>query len=248
MTSSRRSPIEPLEHRRLFAAIAFNGRVLSVVGSGSEPNTITIGLTPDGTQAVATVHFTQGAGSNALPRTLTRTVPAARLKLVNVTGSRANDTITIDQTKHIFLIRTNLNGAAGNDTIVGGSGPDLILGTTGNDLMLGGAGNDTLIGGRGNDSLYGNEGDDHLDGQGGDDLESGDAGNDIIHDSAGLDTSFGGAGNDVFQLPAILPPVVTDFTKGQDRYFRIKRFSFAPANTNTFGVLGSLFPILNLFG
>lgn len=60
---------------------------------------------------------------------------------------------------------TGLDGALGNDIILGGPGDDLILGERGNDKLLGGGGNDSIYGGDGDDVLYGGGGDDELFGE-----------------------------------------------------------------------------------
>lgn len=55
-----------------------------------------------------------------------------------------------------------MDGAAGNDTLLGGRGDDVFFGGTGNDRAVGDAGNDVLTGGPGNDSLFGELGRDTL--------------------------------------------------------------------------------------
>ena len=46
-----------------------------------------------------------------------------------------------------------INGAPGNDTIIGGSGDDTIIGGAGNDRLVAGWGDDVVFGGKGNNSL-----------------------------------------------------------------------------------------------
>ncbi len=49
------------------------------------------------------------------------------------------------------LGQTQVNGGAGDDSLVGSAGPDDLRGLGGNDTLCGGAGNDNLDGGTGND-------------------------------------------------------------------------------------------------
>ena len=55
-----------------------------------------------------------------------------------------------------------INGLAGNDTIIGWNGADRIFGGDGNDSLRGGGGNDTISGGAGNDTMFGGTGGDSL--------------------------------------------------------------------------------------
>jgi Ca2+-binding RTX toxin-like protein len=55
-----------------------------------------------------------------------------------------------------------VDGAGGNDTIVGSSLADDLRGSGGNDILDGGAGDDTLSGGTGSDTLIGGAGADTL--------------------------------------------------------------------------------------
>jgi Ca2+-binding RTX toxin-like protein len=69
-----------------------------------------------------------------------------------------------------------LDGAGGDDFIVGTSGNDLVRGFGGNDKLDGSSGDDTLLGGLGNDTLIG---------------------------GLGSDSLVGGVGNDVYYLNAV---------------------------------------------
>jgi Ca2+-binding RTX toxin-like protein len=53
---------------------------------------------------------------------------------------------------------SNINGAGGDDTIIGSQFNDVLLGGAGNDSLNGGAGNDQLTGGLGDDMLAGGAG------------------------------------------------------------------------------------------
>lgn len=64
-----------------------------------------------------------------------------------------------------------IDGAGGNDNLVGGSGADMLSGGAGDDTLSGGEGNDTLSGGTGGNELFGEGGSDtflfsHGDGSG----------------------------------------------------------------------------------
>ena len=83
--------------------------------------------------------------------------------------------------------RLTVNGAGGDDVLIGGSGDDVLNGGAGNDLLNGKFGHDTLNGDEGNDTLKGGNGRDSL---------SGGAGNDSLEGNAGRDTLSGGAGDD----------------------------------------------------
>jgi len=73
-----------------------------------------------------------------------------------------------------------INGRAGDDTIIGTAAADTISGGAHDDVLSGGAGADVLQGGSGNDLLYGELDDDSL---------AGDAGNDTLYGGAGNDTA-----------------------------------------------------------
>jgi Ca2+-binding RTX toxin-like protein len=88
-------------------------------------------------------------------------------QIVYISGS-GNDSINVSA---VTGFGTNINGGAGNDTIIGsatgsyeqlsgGDGNDSIVGGTGNNYLYGQAGNDTLTGGAGSDTLNGGNGDD----------------------------------------------------------------------------------------
>lgn len=55
-----------------------------------------------------------------------------------------------------------LDGAEGNDKLLGGALADVLIGQEGSDSLKGGAGNDTLYGGEGNDTLNGGPGIDQI--------------------------------------------------------------------------------------
>ena len=83
-------------------------------------------------------------------------------------GGNSNNLMDASVVTNIQVI---FEGAAGNDTIIGGAendtlkglnDSDILRGANGNDLLEGGTGNDTLVGGNGNDILTGGSGSDQL--------------------------------------------------------------------------------------
>lgn len=98
-----------------------------------------------------------------------------------------------------------IDGGAGNDSIVtgrarslmlGGAGDDRLVGVQFNDTLKGGAGNDWLDGGGGHDLLQGHLGNDQLRGGGGNDVLMGIEGNDLLLGEIGNDRLSGGTGDD----------------------------------------------------
>jgi Ca2+-binding RTX toxin-like protein len=74
-----------------------------------------------------------------------------------------------------------IEGADGNDKLVGQAGLDSLRGNAGDDTLTGGTGNDVLDGGTGKDVLNGGAGNDSLYGREGADVMIGGAGNDSYH-------------------------------------------------------------------
>jgi len=112
---------------------------------------------------------------------------------VNISGGGGADTI---KGCNIASVAETLNGNDGNDTIYGNAGNDVINGGTGVDTLKGGDGNDTIHGNDGNDVILGGNGADRLYGDAGADYISGDNGNDVIYGGDGADKLHGGSGND----------------------------------------------------
>jgi Ca2+-binding RTX toxin-like protein len=77
-----------------------------------------------------------------------------------VLGNGGNDTLNAGN----VAIAVNLDGGAGNDTLIGGSGNDILTGAAGADSITGGTGVDLINGGAGNDILNGGLGSDILTG------------------------------------------------------------------------------------
>ncbi|KAA1052521.1 calcium-binding protein [Azospirillum argentinense] len=96
-----------------------------------------------------TVHV-QGDGN------LTLDLTASGIERV-FSGS-GNDILTA--TGSVTLVE--INGAAGDDLLVGSAFDDTLRGDAGDDTLFGGAGNDVLVGGGGDNVLFGGAGDDRL--------------------------------------------------------------------------------------
>jgi hypothetical protein len=89
-----------------------------------------------------------------------------------------------------------IEGAAGNDRLVGTPGDDVICGEGGDDVISGGGGNDVIFGDGGDDVLTGDAGDDTIYGGAGDDRLAGGDGFDVLSGGPGDDRLSGGPGSD----------------------------------------------------
>ena len=91
---------------------------------------------------------------------------------------------TGDDTLRALESGSRLNGAGGDDLVIGRSGDDFLAGGNGNDLIQGGAGDDLMNGNRGDDTLIGGAGNDTLRGSVGADsfVFSADGGDDTVLD------------------------------------------------------------------
>ena len=121
-----------------------------------------------------------------------------------VKGGSGNDRIDLSGvTDSDFpnLAEVDLDGEAGNDTVIGTGQSDTVMGGDDNDMLEGLDGFDSLEGGLGLDTLLGGDGDDTIvggteTGPGeGDSLDGGD-GQDSMLGGLGLDTLMGGLGLD----------------------------------------------------
>lgn len=121
--------------------------------------------------------------------TLGVTLDLAAAHVEEAIGDDGNDVFNASgMTSNAFL-----DGAGGNDILIGGIADDAITGNTGDDFIDGGAGNDVLRGGDGSDLIYGNEGDDIVYGEGGDDILVGGA----VSGPNGANMLEGDEGNDL---------------------------------------------------
>ena len=159
---------------------------IQVIWNGEVVDTIN---PPDGSWESYEYHLAAGTGDGS--NTLT------------FTGSGRSDNwgASLDNVEMYEAVE----GAGGNDSLLGDLGDDVIFAGAGDDIVRGGIGEDTIIGGSGNDEIYGNEdddsivgdlGDDTVYGETGDDFVSGGAGNDSLEGNEGADTIVGGTGDD----------------------------------------------------
>jgi Ca2+-binding RTX toxin-like protein len=103
-----------------------------------------------------------------------------------------------------------IDGADGNDVIVGDNGSISNSGAVvvfdscglagGDDTISGSDGNDALYGGNGNDTMSGGNGNDYMEGNGGNDTMIGDAGDDHMLGGSSSDTSPGGGAPQSYTL------------------------------------------------
>ena len=206
--------IESLERRQLMS-VAFSAHVLKVVGSASQPNTITVGLTPDGQSVEATISYPTKKG----PHVVSDTFALSKLiQWVKITSGNKSDLITIDQSNGSFPVATQIKTLNGNDTIMGGDEPDLVTLGNGIDNVSSGNGDDTLIGGRGPDTMIGGQGNDVLRaGRGHAQMIAGDGFNTFI-DPFGHNTVLGGSGHDTFILKSLILDPDNNYNPAKDKF------------------------------
>jgi Ca2+-binding RTX toxin-like protein len=156
-------------------------------GNGADMVTVNTGVTDDtvviAQDAVGRVTVTEGSSTLVID---------SSISIVNVNGQAGTDMITVGDLSDVRLSALTVDGGAGPDTI---DATGLISGIVRVQLR-GGVGNDTITGGTSGDSLFGDAGDDSIDGGAGNDSIQGGDGNDVINTQDGDDTADGGAGND----------------------------------------------------
>jgi hypothetical protein len=114
--------------------------------------------------------------------------PLSSVKRVELFGMKGNDEIRFSANNvPVTSIAVYMDGAGGNDTLVGWDGADTLVGSWANDSLVGNGGDDRLDGGDGNDQLLGGAGKDTLLGSTGDDFADGVIGEDSVNGGAGLD-------------------------------------------------------------
>ncbi len=241
-----RLPIEPLEGRRLCAAVGVQGKYLVVSATAGVSNSITVGLSPDESSVVATVTWTAGKGRAVAARTLTKSFPLTDgFTTIKITGSNKADVILIDQSNGSFPVPTQIHAGGGNDTVTGGDEPDAVWGQGGNDLIVGGGGGDSLFGMSGRDTLIGGDGNDYLSGGTGKDSLEGDAGDDTLFDPYGPDTVIGGDGHDTFNIHSLRADVTNDYNDVNDELHIIPLPKTADDGDPSIGdILGGILPFL----
>ena len=116
--------------------------------------------------------------------------PFDRIILV---GEEGNDIFDLSG---LSGVPVKVDGAAGDDSIIGGGANDELLGGPGQDTIMGGPGADMILGGPGNDNLKGGDGNDVIQGEAGEDTIDGEGGEDNVDGGRDNDTAMGGPGND----------------------------------------------------
>ncbi len=163
--------------------VAKSGAILQVTSGG---NQLTINPT------IRIVNIDTGDGNDTITvGDLNGVLPT----VLTINGGLGNDTINASAAT-LGMVRMQLNGNDGNDSITGSKSDDTIDGGAGLDTMNGGSGNDTIRGGTENDNINGGAGDDSIEGNDGNDALVGGAGNDAIVGGLGNDLVSGNSGND----------------------------------------------------
>ncbi len=113
-------------------------------------------------------------------------------QFLELDGGAGNDTIVGNQPAGVFLAVTYKQAAAGvivdlvNQTATGGAGNDTLVNI---HSVIGSTYNDTITGDSGDNFLFGDSGGDAISGGGGNDLISGGLGNNTINGGAGINTA-----------------------------------------------------------
>jgi len=167
-----------VEDHLYMGADANTGGILYFLGRGDDV------VTP-GWAGLAAEFVVDGGDDNdfadfrTVPQTLHGGVIVELVDVELAKGSAYDDTFTVLESK------SNVDGQAGADSILGGED---------NDILLGGAGNDTLNGGQGSDLLFENDASNRLEGAGDPDK---------LTVEAGGNTLNGGQGDDLFDISAL---------------------------------------------
>jgi Ca2+-binding RTX toxin-like protein len=170
---------------------AENGRIMITAKPG-ETNTMTFNE-GDGSYQITDSASPIEAGANCVKAPDAQRVgcPATGATVLMADLGDGDDSLTVSAG-----LGSDVEGGAGNDTIVGGFGDDVIRGGAGNDGLDGNTGNDTLKGADGDDFMSGGAGPDSLEGGDGNDNLNGNEDGDTIVAGDGKDTLAGNDGND----------------------------------------------------
>jgi Ca2+-binding RTX toxin-like protein len=170
LKSNRVCVIEPLEDRRLRAAVLDSAGVVQITGT-------------DGNDVVSVAHNITKHRIEVVINGVYSLFPESSVTGINAKLGLGSDSLD----GRYCSVKMSVDGEAGNDTIQGG---------TGDDFLIGGLDNDLVTGGEGADSVYGNGGKDNLDGGPGRDRVDGGKSNDICHGGSSNDRLIGGEGSD----------------------------------------------------
>ena len=140
----------------------------------------------NGTARADNVHIT-GSGTSFSVTGLKSLITVAGSEAANdqlALNSLAGDDVVSAVALPVGVVKLNVDGGTGNDTITGSDGSDLLNGGDGNDTIIGGRGSDVAFLGAGNDTFIWNPGD-------GSDTVEGQCGNDVmIFNGANVDENF----------------------------------------------------------
>jgi len=160
--------------------LSASGSVVTYQAYAGETNHVTVSQAGSDVTVSDTAGVDLGVGCTGNPRHC----ELAGVSKVIVNLGNGNDSLSASAVDSPMEV----DGDAGDDTILAGAANDVVYGSTGDDTLSGSLGNDHLLGNTGDDRLNGNAGNDTL--EGGD-------GNDTLDGGAGVDKSYGNAGSDV---------------------------------------------------
>jgi Ca2+-binding RTX toxin-like protein len=187
---------------------------MMVTGDAVEPNTIVVGLTPDGQSVEAQLSYPTKKGVKSFQLTVAL---SKGIRGLSIAGGHLSDSITIDQTNGPFGIMTHIATGNGNDSVNAGDESDVIKCGNGTDYVNSGQGNDTLQAGGGFDTLIGGDGNDKFYAGPHYDSIVGGNGTDTFVDRFGHNTIMGGTGHDLFILKNIFLDA-TNFQSNKDTF------------------------------
>lgn len=164
--------IENLEPRRLFNATVISNAL--VVHGTAKNDRIVVNVTRDGSGFAYSVTRNGVSWGNF----------HGTLSSIQVFAANGDDIVSISN----GYLGGMIDGAGGNDRLIGSIADDYLYGGTGADTLNGNAGRDHIFGGSGPDILFGDAGDDTLNGEGGNDRLNGGGDDDLISGGSGIDT------------------------------------------------------------
>ena len=218
---------EPLETRRMFAAIV--GNELQIIGGPGEDE----------------VYVNQYSGTsikvkhNGVVEYFNDfTVESI---LIDLKGGD-DDVHVLNEPYSPLKEPCTINCGDGDDWVIAGEGHDLVSGGAGNDTLLGAGGNDDIDGGTGDNELLGGDGNDSLTAGMGADLFNGGSGIDSVDYSsrtAGVGVSLDDAANDgqLIFVPTSWLPLI--YFEGDNVRESVENVTSGSGNdTITAGVLG----------
>lgn len=155
-----------------------------LLAGGTEPNVISVWLTPDGKSYVidSIVALEVGGSICTHPEGNENELvcPAPMINGFEVNAGGGDDSVSVAAN---VPVPVKMRAGEGNDILRGGAGPDRLYGSAGDDRLAGGRGDDHLNGGPGNDVVFGGPGDD------------------VLMRGPGNDALRGGPGDDEFRDP-----------------------------------------------